>query len=142
MYRVILVALDGSQREPAIFHAATELAARFGAQLHVCRAVAIPIGLPDAVWAVASGDLEAALLADAQRSVEHRIAASPLAIAKIHISLGHPADVVTHVAEQIAADLVVIGSHGYGPLERLIGTTASKIVHRAVCSVLVVRESA
>ena len=37
------------------------------------------------------------------------------------------------------ADLVVIGSHGYGGLDRLLGTTAAKVANRAPCSVLVVR---
>ncbi len=139
MYRTILVGLDGSQREPAVFRAATELAQRFGAQLHVCRAVAIPVGLPDTVWAIATGELDAALVADARKGVERCIAESPVAIAKQHVALGQPADLVIDVAKEIEADLVVIGAHGYGAIERLMGTTASKIVHRATCSVLVVR---
>jgi len=32
-----------------------------------------------------------------------------------------------------------MGSHGYGFLERLVGTTAARIVNHARCSVLVVR---
>jgi universal stress protein F len=36
---------------------------------------------------------------------------------------------------------VVIGSHGYGGLDRVLGTTAAKIVNHASCSVLVVREA-
>jgi nucleotide-binding universal stress UspA family protein len=36
-------------------------------------------------------------------------------------------------------DLIVIGSHGYDALDRLLGTTAAKVVNHADRSVLVVR---
>ena len=36
-------------------------------------------------------------------------------------------------------DLIVIGSHGYSGIDRLIGTTAAKVVNHAKQSVLVVR---
>ena len=36
-------------------------------------------------------------------------------------------------------DLIVIGSHGYGGIDRVIGTTAAKVVNHADRSVLVVR---
>jgi nucleotide-binding universal stress UspA family protein len=35
--------------------------------------------------------------------------------------------------------LIVIGSHGYGGLDRVLGTTAARVVNHALCSVLVVR---
>jgi nucleotide-binding universal stress UspA family protein len=34
---------------------------------------------------------------------------------------------------------LVIGTHGYGALEKLLGTTASRLVERASCDVYVVR---
>lgn len=139
MYRTILVGLDGSPRESDVFRAATELAQRFGAALHVCRAVTIPVGLPDTVWAIELGRLDTALIDDAKRGVARRTEGSPVPIAGSIVRLGQPADVVLDVAKEIGADLLVIGSHGYGAFERLIGTTASKIVHRSHCSVLVIR---
>jgi nucleotide-binding universal stress UspA family protein len=36
-------------------------------------------------------------------------------------------------------DLIVIGSHGYGALDHVLGTTAAKVVNHADRSVLVVR---
>ncbi|HWB77044.1 MAG TPA: universal stress protein [Nannocystaceae bacterium] len=141
MYRTILAALDGSPRESDVFRAAAELAQRFGAALSVCRAVTIPVGLPDTVWAIELGQLDTALIADAKRGVARCIEGAPVAIAQSIVRMGQPADVVLDVAKEIGADLVVIGSHGYGAFERLIGTTASKIVHRSHCSVFVVRPS-
>jgi universal stress protein A len=37
-------------------------------------------------------------------------------------------------------DLILVGSHGHHGLERLLGSTADGIVHRASCDVLVVRQ--
>ncbi|MBK6921545.1 MAG: universal stress protein [Deltaproteobacteria bacterium] len=139
MYRTILVALDGSQREPDVFRTAVSLAQKLGATLHACRAVTIPVGLPDAVWSMSMAQLDVALVEEAERGLTRRLAdAEGLAVTK-HVRMGQPADVVCDVAKEIAAELVVIGSHGYGTLERLLGTTASKIVHRCPANVLVVR---
>jgi len=43
------------------------------------------------------------------------------------------------VARDEQAELIVIGSHGYGGIDRLLGTTAARVVNHADCSVLVVR---
>jgi nucleotide-binding universal stress UspA family protein len=104
------------------------------------RAVTIPIGLPDAVWAMSVAQLDAALVAEAERALSVLSGQASGAVAGTHVRIGQPADVVQDVAREIGADLVVIGAHGYGPIERLIGTTASKIVHRSHTSVLVVRQ--
>lgn len=60
--------------------------------------------------------------------------------AKEHLTRGNPAKAV---AEQVAlqgADLLVVGTHGSGAVERLlIGAHAESIIERTPCSVLVVR---
>ncbi|MFO0631503.1 MAG: universal stress protein [Nannocystaceae bacterium] len=139
MYRTILVGLDGSPREAEVFRTAVRLAKTLGATLHACRGVTIPVGLPDAVWSMSMAQLDVALVNEAERAVDARLAdAADLAVAK-HVRIGQPADIVCDTAKEIGADLVIIGSHGYGAFERLLGTTASKIVHRCPCSVMVVR---
>jgi nucleotide-binding universal stress UspA family protein len=51
---------------------------------------------------------------------------------------GDPGDVIVNNAKD--ADLVVVGSRGLNPLQRLLlGSVSSKVVHRADCDVLVVR---
>lgn len=141
MYRTIVVGLDGSPREPHVFGVAVELAKLHGARLHLCRAVTIPLGLPDAVWSVSTGQLDAALLAEAERALKQRAGEAAELVASTNALLGQPADVLEDVAAQAKADLIIIGAHGYGAVERLLGTTASKIVHRSKCSVLVVRDA-
>jgi nucleotide-binding universal stress UspA family protein len=139
MFKTILVALDGSPREPGVLGHAVELAQRVGARLHLCHAVTIPIGLPDTVWAVPVAQLDATLVTDAERRIAEASAPHRTLVDGTHVRIGQAADVVVDLATDLAVELIVIGAHGYGRIERLIGTTASKIVHRASCSVLVVR---
>jgi nucleotide-binding universal stress UspA family protein len=139
MYRTILAALDGSPRELGVLRAAAALARMSGGALHVCRAVAMPVGIPEMVWAMPGPRLDDALVDDARQALARRIADSPAPVVGTHVRLGQAADVVLGIATEVGADLIVIGAHGYGAIERLLGTTASKIVHRAPCSVFVAR---
>jgi nucleotide-binding universal stress UspA family protein len=51
---------------------------------------------------------------------------------------GDPGDVIVDSSKD--ADLVVVGSRGLNPVQRLLlGSVSSKVVHRAECDVLVVR---
>jgi nucleotide-binding universal stress UspA family protein len=53
---------------------------------------------------------------------------------------GMPQDVILEEARDWNADLIVLGSHGYGRLKRLVlGSVAGAVVARAPCSVHVVR---
>lgn len=56
---------------------------------------------------------------------------------------GWPKDAIVSEAERWGADLVVVGSHGYGPVRRFfLGSVSLFVVHHAPCSVLVVRRPA
>ena len=53
---------------------------------------------------------------------------------------GSPQRVLVEKAQEWGADLMVVGSHGYGFWERaLLGSVSNSVVHHAPCSVLVVR---
>jgi len=53
-----------------------------------------------------------------------------------------PREGIVGDAEEWGADVIVVGSHGYGFWDRmLIGSVSDAIVHHAPCSVLVVRDS-
>ena len=56
------------------------------------------------------------------------------------LRVGNPSEEIVNVAKELAVDLVVIGSHGYGGLGRfLLGSTAERVVQYAHCPVLVVK---
>lgn len=60
---------------------------------------------------------------------------------KSRLELGDPKHIICDVAQQENCDLIVIGSHGYGVIERvLLGNVSDHVVHHAHCAVLVVRE--
>jgi nucleotide-binding universal stress UspA family protein len=55
---------------------------------------------------------------------------------------GSPDQAIVEEAENWEADLIVVGSHGYGFWERVfLGSVSDSVVHHAPCSVLVVRKS-
>ena len=56
---------------------------------------------------------------------------------------GSPQRVIIETAQEWGADLIVVGSHGYGFWSRaLLGSVSNSVVHHAPCSILVVRTSA
>jgi nucleotide-binding universal stress UspA family protein len=53
---------------------------------------------------------------------------------------GVPGQKIVEEAEEWKADLIIVGSHGYGFWQRaLIGSVSDAVVHHAPCSVLVVK---
>ena len=58
------------------------------------------------------------------------------------VLIGSPEREIVEEAEKWGADLIVVGSHGYGFWERMfLGSVSNAVVHHAPCSVLVVRQS-
>jgi nucleotide-binding universal stress UspA family protein len=58
---------------------------------------------------------------------------------EVDIRIGHPSRTILEVAEEKAADLIIIASHQPGLQDYFLGSTAAKVVRHAKCSVLVVR---
>jgi nucleotide-binding universal stress UspA family protein len=53
---------------------------------------------------------------------------------------GWPKDAIVAEAARWGADLVVVGSHGYGPIRRFfLGSVSLYVAHHAPCSVEIVR---
>ena len=44
---------------------------------------------------------------------------------------GDPADAILRIAEEVGAEALVVGSHGYGPFAALLGSVAHELVRRA-----------
>jgi nucleotide-binding universal stress UspA family protein len=62
-------------------------------------------------------------------------------IAAGEVVVGEPANELAYAANEL--DLLVTGARGYGPLRRvMLGSTSSKLVHRAPCPVLVLTRTA
>jgi nucleotide-binding universal stress UspA family protein len=122
---------------------AVELAKSTGARLHV---VAVGRTFPAAVYDVYSEAWREDLRREAQEVLDAQVkkieeAGGTVAIA--HLKLNESRDeAIVHLAEEIDADLIVIGSRGFGGLKRaLLGNVADSVVRHAHCPVLVVRPS-
>ncbi len=135
----ILVGLDGSPRQEGVLSAASALAARTGAKLVLFRAVSLPVELPADAYRMAPSELPH-VLEEYARAALARVDRVPTdMIESRHVAIGAPWQAICQAAIDHDVDIVVIGSHGYDTLDRLLGTTAAKVVNRADRSVLVVR---
>lgn len=140
--RTILVALDFSEYADAALAYAAALAAHLDATIHLVHAIAIPaLGIPEMGVAYAALNIEAATRA-AQSEMDTRIARyrDRVSMAPPRLEVGDPRDVIHQVAEQIGADLVVMGTHGRHGIRRLVlGSVAESVVRSAPCPVLTFR---
>jgi nucleotide-binding universal stress UspA family protein len=58
----------------------------------------------------------------------------------IRVEEGHPWSLICETAGVLNAEVIVISSHGYTGLKRmLLGSTAEQVVRHATCPVLVVK---
>ncbi|MES1174551.1 MAG: universal stress protein [Myxococcales bacterium] len=140
----IVVGVDGSPRQAEVVASATELAVRFGAQLILVRVIGVPPEIPAEAWQCPGVDLKAYLEQKAHQELEAARKTLPEALRRsveIKTLIATPWQGLCTAVETWGADLLVIGSHGYGGLDRVLGTTAARVVNHAHCSVFVVRPS-
>jgi len=143
MIRRILVALDTSIRAPAVFEAAVEMARTFSAGLTVVRAISVPPEWPPAAAGAPTdplpGHLRDVALEELARLVSQ---ASPqrLTIEPFIVRVGEPWKVIVQVSEERDVQLIVVGSHGYHGIDRLLGTNAGRVANRAHRNVLIVHD--
>lgn len=80
-------------------------------------------------------ETEASLASECQRFENPGLSVSAMT------RVGHAADTIVSVAQELNADLVVVGSHGRGAVGRfLLGSVSQSVVKHAHCSVLVARQ--
>lgn len=61
-------------------------------------------------------------------------------ISEIRVVHGRPADVILRAAEEVGADVIVMGTHAHSVLgEVLLGSTAHRVTQRSAVPVLLVR---
>jgi nucleotide-binding universal stress UspA family protein len=136
----ILVGLDGSPREKAVLSAATELARRTESKLVLFRAVSLPTELPPEAYLMPPNEVTPILEKRAHAALDEAAKDVPSELVDSRrIAIGAPWQAICRAATEDDVDLIVIGSHGYDTIDRILGTTAAKVVNHADRSVLVVR---
>lgn len=90
---------------------------------------------PGVIW---SSIDDAGRMAHAKEAMEKRFKEFP-GIA-LHVGIGDPGHVITDLASEASADLIVIPSHGRTGVKRLLlGSVAERVARLAHCPVLVLR---
>ncbi len=140
MYSVILAAVDASSRAEGVLNAALAVAERFDGQVHLFRAVDLPPSIPPAA-ATGPDPVEGQEAWNARRALEALARGRPrITIEPPEIEGGPPWQVILTAARRVGASLIVVGSHGYGGWDRLLGTNTARVADHARCHVLVVHE--
>jgi nucleotide-binding universal stress UspA family protein len=140
MSKKILVATDFSELGRAAVTAALELARAWNARVDVLHVFTLS-AQPDASGYTAKQmkQHEDNARADLSRVADEVAAAGQLGEALLR--MGPAADGVLLAADERAADLIVVGSHGRSGLARLVlGSTAENVLRRAKVPVLIVKQ--
>jgi nucleotide-binding universal stress UspA family protein len=136
----VVVGLDRSEVAKIVLAEALEFAKRYHGKLHVVRAVPVPVEMPLEALSVDPEALPARLLDHAQRDIERSVEGADKAlIGSVEARVGVPWQVLVDVAKEKKAGLLVVGTHRYGVIDRLLGTTAARVANHAPCSVFIIR---
>ena len=96
--------------------------------------------MPIEAYAVSPADLVTVLRERATKEVEFLAEDVPSErLRGIVVDVGRAWEVICEQARRADAAMIVIGAHGYGNIDRLLGTTAARVVNHADRSVVVVR---
>lgn len=139
---VALVDPEDGVSQDKVLPAAIDHARHKGARLHVLTVVPDDMYRMSVVVQVIPDDYEDKLLDDARQRLAAVLARQDGAGVEIeqHVRLGSVYREALRFAQEIDADLIVIGAHKAGLQDYLLGSNASQIVRHAGCAVWVVRE--
>jgi len=143
--RRILLPVDGSEHS---LEAARKLGRLIDAEdaeislLHVQKPTAFAVGK---AWIDPDAKQRREILRRREAELVFDITSAPLAQQRLNVRQqlvveGDPADEILRLADEIGADLIVMGSHGRtGVLRVLMGSVSRKVLDQAKCPVLIVR---
>jgi nucleotide-binding universal stress UspA family protein len=145
----ILLATDGSREAQLAASTAADLAKTTNSELHL---ITVARGNPDPVYHIHEGGLRyetyqqalEAIREDAQKVLDEQVQKLEEAGASVkeaYLRVGERRDqAIVHLAEELGAGLIVMGSRGLGGVRRaLMGSVSASVVHHAHCPVMIVR---
>ncbi len=136
----VLVALDDTQTPGAVFDGAREFAARYRARLVFLHVVVPEDGLT--LPGRELGPELAGLVRHAQRELRGLADQVPAEnVDSTVVDVGEPWRVICRLATELGVDMVLLGSHRATALEKVFGTTATRVVAHCDRTVVVLRET-
>ncbi len=138
-YRKVLVAIDCSDESAEVLSRAAGVQEGTDGELHLIHvieplALAYGADVPMDVTDLQSGLVKQARDTALEYAGHYRIPES-----RIHVELGSIEKTILNKADDIGADLIVVGSHTRSGLALLLGSTARGLVPGAHCDVLAVK---
>jgi len=98
----------------------------------------LPAGKEDYYWNPSKNEQRKA---ETKTAIEEKLMMADIGGVKIDVLIGDPADEIVGLAKEIDTDLIVIPSHGYTGLKKmLLGSVAQGVVRHAKCPVLVLKD--
>jgi len=150
MIKTILVGTDFSEHSQRALERATDLAGQVGAKLylfHVQTEGALRMALKEGLLSATSTDEE--ICEAVEQLIEERFSQSQCGIDRSQIVVEHssrrgePGVLIPAYAQEIGADLVVLGRRGAGLIGEVraavIGSVTASVIRRSPCPVMVVR---
>jgi nucleotide-binding universal stress UspA family protein len=141
----ILLALDGSPSSDAAVREICNRPWPAGSELKIVTAINAPI-VPDPflIGVMVYEEMmehqrqkAPALLEKAAEEIRQK---APDLNVTTKVLIGSPKERIVEEAERWGADLILVGSHGYGAVTRFVlGSVSHAVAHRAHCSVEIVR---
>lgn len=137
----ILVPTDFSAHSDVAMRYAAELAAKFGAELHLFHAIeTMPYTVGEGAYFPPETEQEMEDAAIKQLKDLHIESADGVNVIR-KSTHGYPFLEIVRYAKDQEIDLIVTGTHGRGAIAHmLMGSVAEKVVRKAPCPVLTVRE--
>ena len=149
-----LLATDGSSEAALAARTAVDLGQKTDSELHVIHVVdvaSIALLYPEATDPEGVELPDPILVEDIERRSERRgrevlngeverLRSAGGTVAQSHLMMGEAAREIVHLAEDLGAGLIVMGSRGRGGIRRaLMGSVSASVVRHAHCPVMVVR---
>ena len=138
-YREVLVAVDGTEDTALVLARAAAVAANGDTRLHLVHVIE-PLALAyGADIPMDVSDLQASLVQQARETLSDYAERFRIPDERVHVELGSIEKTIREKADDVGADLIVVGSHTRSGLALLLGSTARGIVPGAHCDVLAVK---
>lgn len=145
----IVLATDGTKQSDAAIEITKKLKLEDDDEIRVISVVDMALPLSVDIYAgyqPSTDEIESAAMESARTILETTGHKLKDIFAHKNVSIvtellnGTPESRIVEKAEEIRADLIIVGSHGYNRWERLLlGSVSDSVIHHAPCSVLVVR---
>lgn len=142
-YQHILIAVDLTDEADEVFSAALNVAREQDnpnlSATTIIRPLARTYGGLDMANVVAGVPFEEEMRSQARDKLQALGATYGLDAKDVYVRMGTPDAEIRALADELNADLIVIGTHGRHGLGLLLGSTANAVLHGVGCDVLVVK---